>query len=36
MPPFEIRVSIITAILGGPYLLSLVVRAQKRSRGGAL
>lgn len=29
-PPFEIRVGIITAILGSPYLLFLVVRSQKR------
>ena len=32
-PPFEIRVGIITAILGSPYLLSLVVRTQRRSSG---
>jgi iron complex transport system permease protein len=31
-PPYEIRVGIITAILGSPYLLSLVIRTQ---RGGA-
>ncbi len=29
-PPFEIRVGIITAILGSPYLLSLIVRTQRR------
>jgi iron complex transport system permease protein len=29
-PPFEIRVGIITAILGSPYLLSLIVRNQRR------
>ena len=28
--PFEIRVGIITAILGSPYLLSLIVRTQRR------
>jgi iron complex transport system permease protein len=32
-PPFQIRVGIITAVLGSPYLLWLVVRAQRR--GGA-
>jgi iron complex transport system permease protein len=31
LPPFEIRVGIITAILGSPYLLSLIVRTQRRS-----
>jgi iron complex transport system permease protein len=30
-PPLEIRVGIITAILGSPYLLSLIVRIQRRS-----
>ncbi len=30
-PPFEVRVGIITAILGSPYLLSLIVRIQRRS-----
>jgi len=30
LPPFEIRVGIITAILGSPYLLSLIVRIQRR------
>ncbi|HTP59624.1 MAG TPA: iron ABC transporter permease, partial [Spirochaetia bacterium] len=30
-PPFEIRVGIITAIIGSPYLLSLVLRTQRRS-----
>ena len=29
-PPFEIRVGIITAVLGSPYLLSLIVRTQRR------
>ncbi len=29
-PPLEIRVGIITAIVGSPYLLSLVVRVQRR------
>jgi iron complex transport system permease protein len=29
-PPFQIRVGIITAVLGSPYLLMLVVRAQRR------
>jgi iron complex transport system permease protein len=29
-PPFEIRVGIITAILGSPYLLFLIVRARLR------
>jgi iron complex transport system permease protein len=29
-PPFELRVGIITSILGGPYLLSLIVRAQRQ------
>ena len=29
-PPYEIRVGIITALLGSPYLLSLVVRTQRR------
>jgi iron complex transport system permease protein len=32
-PPFEIRVGIITAIIGSPYLLSLVLRTQRRSLG---
>jgi iron complex transport system permease protein len=31
-PPFQIRVGIITAVLGSPYLLWLVVRAQRRGR----
>jgi iron complex transport system permease protein len=35
LPPFEIRVGIITAILGSPYLLSLVVRIQRRRTGAA-
>jgi iron complex transport system permease protein len=35
MPPFEIRVGIITAILGSPYLLSLIVRTQRRGARGA-
>jgi iron complex transport system permease protein len=30
-PPFEIRVGIITAVIGSPYLLSLIVRTQKRA-----
>jgi iron complex transport system permease protein len=30
-PPLEVRVGIITAILGSPYLLSLIVRIQRRS-----
>lgn len=29
-PPFQIRVGIITAVLGSPYLLWLVVRSQRR------
>ena len=29
-PPFEIRVGIITAVIGSPYLLGLVVRIQRR------
>ena len=29
-PPFEIRVGIITAIIGSPYLLSLIIRSQRR------
>jgi iron complex transport system permease protein len=33
-PPFEIRVGIITAILGSPYLLSLIVRTQRRGARG--
>ena len=35
LPPFEIRVGIITAILGSPYLLSLIIRIQRRSAAGA-
>ena len=35
VPPFEVRVGIITAILGSPYLLSLIVRIQRRSTRGA-
>lgn len=35
LPPFEIRVGIITAILGSPYLLSLIVRMQRRTVRGA-
>jgi iron complex transport system permease protein len=31
IPPLEIRVGIITAILGSPYLLSLIIRLQRRS-----
>jgi iron complex transport system permease protein len=34
LPPFEIRVGIITAIIGSPYLLSLIVRIQRRSAQG--
>lgn len=30
-PPFEIRVGIITAVIGSPYLLSLVLRTQRRA-----
>ena len=29
-PPFEIRVGIITAVIGSPYLLGLIVRIQRR------
>jgi iron complex transport system permease protein len=32
-PPFEIRVGIITAVIGSPYLLSLVLRTQRRAAG---
>ncbi len=32
-PPFEIRVGIITAVIGSPYLLSLILRTQKRTAG---
>jgi iron complex transport system permease protein len=35
LPPFEIRVGIITAILGSPYLLGLIVRIQRRNAVGA-
>ncbi len=35
LPPFEIRVGIITAILGSPYLLLLIVRIQRRGAVGA-
>jgi iron complex transport system permease protein len=31
VPPYEIRVGIITAIIGSPYLIVLLVRTQKRS-----
>jgi iron complex transport system permease protein len=31
IPPLEIRVGIITAILGSPYQLSLIIRLQRRS-----
>ena len=34
-PPLEIRVGIITAIIGSPYLLSLIVRIQRRRMGSA-
>jgi len=30
MPPFEIRVGIITAVLGSPYFLYLILRSQRR------
>jgi cobalamin transport system permease protein len=30
-PPFEIRVGIITAVVGSPYLLGLILRTQKRA-----
>jgi iron complex transport system permease protein len=33
-PPYEIRVGIITALLGSPYLISLVVRSQRRGARG--
>lgn len=32
-PPFEIRVGIITAVIGSPYLLSLLLRTQRRALG---
>lgn len=32
IPPYEIRVGIITGILGSPYLLSLIVRTQRQGR----
>ncbi len=32
-PPFEIRVGIITAVIGSPYLLSLLLRTQRRAAG---
>jgi len=32
-PPFEIRVGIITAVIGSPYLLSLLIRTQRRAAG---
>jgi iron complex transport system permease protein len=35
VPPLEIRVGIITAVLGSPYLLSLIVRIQRRRTGSA-
>jgi iron complex transport system permease protein len=31
IPPYEIRVGIVTSILGSPYLLSLIVRTQRRA-----
>jgi iron complex transport system permease protein len=31
LPPLEIRVGIITAVLGSPYLLSLIIRIQRRN-----
>jgi iron complex transport system permease protein len=34
VPPFEVRVGIITAVLGSPYLLSLIIRIQRRSTRG--
>ena len=30
VPPFEIRVGIITAVLGSPYFLFLILRAQRK------
>jgi iron complex transport system permease protein len=30
MPPFELRVGIITSVLGSPYLLALIIRLQRR------
>lgn len=33
VPPFEVRVGIITALLGSPYFLFLVVRTQQRGMG---
>jgi iron complex transport system permease protein len=36
LPPFEIRVGIITAILGSPYLLALIIRMQRRATGASL
>ena len=33
VPPFEIRVGILTAILGSPYFLYLILRAQRRGPG---
>jgi len=35
IPPLEIRVGIITAVLGSPYLLLLIVRIQRRTAVGA-
>ncbi len=35
-PPFEIRVGIITAVVGSPYFIFLIVRAQRRGLGGTL
>ncbi len=34
LPPFEIRVGIVTSLLGAPYFLSLIVRAQRKGAGG--
>lgn len=33
-PPYEIRVGIITSVLGSPYLLSLIIRTQRRGARG--
>jgi iron complex transport system permease protein len=34
IPPFEVRVGIITAVLGSPYFLFLILRYQRRGLGG--
>ena len=36
VPPFEIRVGIITALLGSPYFLLLIIRSQRRGIRGAI